>query len=231
MSCFLFCSSYSNLSKFVLPPPPPTTLGQNCHSDRILHCVLQSALGIQLDGFPFLTVVGYFCQPLATGDGATSPSVLTFPDPPWGPHRHWTSRDTGVFSFPRRKRCLRVSLCLSYYLKIEVWLLRPKNPACPYQDGGPRNTIHLLVSEPHVCIFLLLVIPLFCALVFTESWLLTSRNYSLRGVWVAQWVGRLTPDFGSGHDLTVLGAVLSGVSAWEALTPSASPLSLKYINK
>ena len=47
------------------------------------------------------------------------------------------------------------------------------------------------------------------------------------GTWVAQWVQRLTPDLGSGHDLTVRGTdphvglgTDSVEPAWDSLPPS-----------
>ena len=52
----------------------------------------------------------------------------------------------------------------------------------------------------------------------------------LGGTWVAQWVKCLTPDFDSGHDLTVkfeacYGLWADGVElAWDSLSLSAPPL-------
>ena len=49
-----------------------------------------------------------------------------------------------------------------------------------------------------------------------------------RGAWVAQWVKRLTLDFGSGHDLTFLGSSPTSGSvlrAWSLLGILSPPLS------
>jgi len=53
-----------------------------------------------------------------------------------------------------------------------------------------------------------------------------------RGTWVAQSVEHPTFDFGSGHDLRVLGSspesgpMLSTEFAWLSLSPSASPTQI-----
>ena len=55
-------------------------------------------------------------------------------------------------------------------------------------------------------------------------------NKIFRGTWVVLWVKLPTLNFGSGHDLRVVGSSptsgsgLSGESAWDSLSPSPSAL-------
>ena len=72
--------------------------------------------------------------------------------------------------------------------------------------------------------------------VFTTSILLIQKILRLKGAWVSWWAGHPTLDFGSGHDLTVVGlspyhTLLGMEPAWVSVSPFLSlPLPLLMLS-